>query len=125
MLEDKNNTDYKVDRLEKLLLELKRNIELRSELIKLDLTDKLTRILSGFLLILFLSIIGLIVLFNCSFALAYAIDTYLNDMALSFVAVGGIFLVLALCIYWMRNRLITQPIVNFLARLLLEKDNKK
>ena len=125
MLEDKKNTDYKVDRLEKLLLELKRNIELRSELIKLDLTDKLTRILSGFLLILFLSIIGLIVLFNCSFALAYAIDTYLHDMALSFVAVGGIFLVLALCIYWMRNRLITQPIVNFLARLLLEKDNKK
>ena len=123
MIEDKNID--KVDRLEKLLLELKKNIELRGELFKLDLTDKLTRILSSFLLILFLSILGLIVIFNVSFALAFALDSYLNDLVVSFAIVGGIFFVLALCIYWMRKRLITQPIVNFLARIILEKDTKK
>ena len=124
MFEDRNNTE-KVNRLEKLLLELKRNVELRSELIKLDLTDKLTRILSSFILVLILCMIGLIILFNGSFALAYAIDNYMHNLVASFAIVGGIFFVLALFVYGMRKRLITQPIVNLLAQILLDKDSKK
>lgn len=121
MIDDKKN----IDRLETLFFELKKYIELRSDLVKLDLTEKLTRLLSVIVLFFIFILVGLVILFNASFALAYAINSHLHDLVASFAIVGGVFFVIAFGIYCMRERLITQPIVNFIARLILEKKNKK
>ena len=117
--------DKKINNLEALFYELKKYIELRSDVLKLDLTEKLTIIFSRLILIMVLIVLGFVILFNCSFMLAYAIDSHLHNLTQSFACVGGILVFLALCIFMMRKRLITQPLVNFFGRLLLEKGNKR
>ncbi len=117
--------DKNIKDLETLFFELKQYIELRGDLFRLDLTEKLTIIFSRMILIMILTIFGLIVSFNCSLMLVYAIDSCIHNLLLSYTVVGALFTLIALIIYSMRKQLITRPIVNFLSRLILEKKQDK
>lgn len=119
------NDNKNIGRLEELFFELKKYIELKEDYYKLELTEKLTRFLSRLILVLILALFGLVILFNLSFMLAFWINSYINNIIVSFACVGGIWAVASLCIYAYRTRLITQPIVNFLGKLLLDKSNQK
>ena len=88
------STDKTIDSLQALFTEVKHYVDLQKDYIKLDITHKLTVLLSTLILILVLVILG------------YAIIT------------GGI-LLLGILVYVFRQRLIIQPLINFLANLLL------
>ena len=114
-----------IDQLETLYKEIKQYVELKTEFAKLDLTEKLTLLLSRFILTVVLILLGMMALFYFSFMVVYAIDSYLHDLVASFAIVGGVILIISLWVYCMRRRLIVQPIDNYLGKLLLEKGNKK
>ena len=117
--------DKKIDNLESLYKEVKQYVELQGKYIQLDTTEKLTILMSRLFLVLTLFTLGMMALLFCSFMLAYALNNYLDNMVQSFAIVTGIFILLMLLVLLMRKRLFTQPIVNFLGKLLLEKRNKK
>lgn len=114
-----------IDQLEALYNEIKQYVELKTEIVKLDTTEKLTLLLSKLILTIVLILLGAMALFYFSFMVVYAIDSYLHNLVQSFAIVGGILLIISLWVYCMRRRLIVQPIVNYLGKLLLEKGNKK
>lgn len=51
------------------------------------------------------------VLLFCSIAAAYALGTYFNSDALGFLTVGGFYLVVTLCLFMIKDKIVEGPIL--------------
>lgn len=112
-------TDKTIDSLQALFSEVKHYVDLQKDYVKLDITHKLTILLSTLILILVLVILGMIALLYLSFTLAYVLETYVGGLTNSYAIITGGILILGFIIYAFRKKLIIQPLTNFLANLLL------
>ena len=113
--------DKNIDNLQQLFVELKKYAELQKDYVKLHLVEKLTILVSSLILVLVLVILGIIALFYLSFTLAYVLAPHVGGLMGSYGITGCIILLIILIIFF-RKRLIMQPMVNFLANLLLNDD---
>ncbi|MCI5742682.1 phage holin family protein [Phocaeicola faecicola] len=116
--------DKSIDNLEALFKEVKKYINLQGQYLKLELVEKLTILLSTLILVFVLGMLGIMALFYFSFMLVYALDSFTNSLIASYAIIGGGLLIIAFIIYKMRQTLIFQPMVNFLAKLFLDEDNE-
>ena len=116
--------DKSIDNLEALFKEVKKYINLQGQYLKLELVEKLTILLSTLILVFVLGMLGIMALFYFSFMLVYALDSFTNSLIGSYAIIGGGLLIIAFIIYKMRQTLIFQPMVNFLAKLFLDEDNE-
>lgn len=112
--------DKNIDNLQQLFVELKKYAELQKDYVKLHLVEKLTILVSS--LILVLVILGIIALFYLSFTLAYVLAPHVGGLMVSYGIITGCIILLIILIIFFRKRLIMQPMVNFLANLLLNDD---
>ena len=110
--------------MEALFKEVKKYINLQGQYLKLELVEKLTILLSTLILVFVLGMLGIMALFYFSFMLVYALDSFTNSLIASYAIIGGGLLIIAFIIYKMRQTLIFQPMVNFLAKLFLDEDNE-
>ena len=117
-------SDKNINRLESLFFEVKKYMDLQTDLAKLDFTEKLSIIFSQAILVIIFAVLGLLILLTCSFMLVYVLNDYLHDLVLSFGILCAAFVLILLIIYWKREQLITRHVVNFLGRLFLDKANK-
>ena len=113
------STDKTIDNLQTLFTEVKHYVDLQKDYVKLDITHKLTILLSTLILILVLVVLGMIALFYLSFTLAYVLEPLVGGLTTSYTIITGGILLLGALIYGCRQRLIIQPLTNFLANLLL------
>ena len=116
--------DKSIDNLEALFKEVKKYINLQGQYLKLELVEKLTILLSTLILVFVLGMLGIMALFYFSFMLVYALASFTNSLIASYAIIGGGLLIIAFIIYKMRQTLIFQPMVNFLAKLFLDEDNE-
>lgn len=116
--------DKSIDNLEALFKEVKKYINLQGQYLKLELVEKLTILLSTLILVFVLGMLGIMALFYFSFMLVYALDSFTNSLIASYAIIGGGLLIISFIIYKMRQTLIFQPMVNFLAKLFLDEDNE-
>ena len=114
--------DKNIDNLQQLFVELKKYAELQKDYVKLHLVEKLTILVSSLILVLVLVILGIIALFYLSFTLAYVLAPHVGGLMVSFEKITGCIILLIILIIFFRKRLIMQPMVNFLANLLLNDD---
>ena len=112
--------DKSIDNLTELFKEVKKYLKLQGEYVKLDLVEKLTILLSTLTLIFFLIILGTMAAFYLSFMLVYVLASATGSLVAGYAIIGGILILLAFIIYRLRQKLIFQPMVNFLARLFLD-----
>ena len=112
--------DKSIDNLTELFKEVKKYLKLQGEYVKLDLVEKLTILLSTLTLIFVLIIIGTMAAFYLSFMLVYVLASATGSLVAGYAIIGGILILLAFIIYRLRQKLIFQPMVNFLARLFLD-----
>lgn len=114
------SNDRNIETIGQLVEIIKRYIGLQKEYMKLDVVDKIVRLLTAltiFAIIVVLLMLALIYLsFACAFALAPAVG---NVMAFTIVG-GGYVLAIILCVSF-RHKWIEKPLVNFLANLFLNK----
>lgn len=103
-------------------------LEKRIDLFRLELTERVIRILSvlitGFLL---LSIIGMFTLF-ASIAAAFYVGTRLNSTGTGFLIIAGVYGLLALLLYIFRRTFIVQPVLSLIIgefREELEEEQKE
>ena len=113
------STDKTIDNLQTLFTEVKHYVDLQKDYVKLDITHKLTILLSTLILILVLVVLGMIAMFYLSFTLAYVLEPLVGGLTTSYAIITGGILLLGALIYGCRQRLIIQPLTNFLANLLL------
>lgn len=112
--------DKSIDNLTELFKEAKKYLKLQGEYVKLDLVEKLTILLSTLTLIFVLIILGTMAAFYLSFMLVYVLASATGSLVAGYAIIGGILILLAFIIYRLRQKLIFQPMVNFLARLFLD-----
>lgn len=112
-------TDRTIDSLQALFTEVKHYVDLQKDYVKLDITHKLTILLSTLILIFILVVLGMIALFYLSFTLAYVLEPYVGGLTNSYAIITGGILLIGIQIYAFRQKLIIQPLTNFLANLLL------
>ena len=112
--------DKSIDNLTELFKEVKKYLKLQGEYVKLDLAEKLTILLSTLTLIFVLIILGTMAAFYLSFMLVYVLASATGSLVAGYAIIGGILIFLAFIIYRLRQKLIFQPMVNFLARLFLD-----
>lgn len=112
--------DKSIDNLTELFKEVKKYLKLQGEYVKLDLVEKLTILLSTLTLIFVLIILGTMAAFYLSFMLVYVLASATGSFVAGYAIIGGILILLAFIIYRLRQKLIFQPMVNFLARLFLD-----
>ena len=112
--------DKSIDNLTELFKEVKKYLKLQGEYAKLDLVEKLTILLSTLILIFVLIILGTMAAFYLSFMLVYVLASATDSLVAGYAIIGGILILLAFIIYRLRQKLIFQPMVNFLARLFLD-----
>lgn len=114
-----------IENLQQLFAETKKYVELQTEYAKLELTEKLTILLSTLILVLILIILGMVTLFYFSFTIAYVLAPYIGGLMSSFALITMFLLVLMALVYHYRQRLIVAPMVKFLANLFLRDANKQ
>ena len=114
--------DRSIENLQQLFVEFKKYLKLQKEYTKLEITEKLSILLSALVLLSVVIILGMVALFYLSFALAYILDPL---VMVSFSIIAGFHLLLVLLVITFRKKLIINPMVNFIAGLFFENDNEK
>ena len=109
-----------IDNLQTLLAEMKHYANLQKDYIKLDITHKLSVLLSTLMLIFIIVGLGLIALLYLSFTLAYMLEVYVGGMMNSYAIITGTVVLIGMLIYLCRQRIIIQPLSRFLTNLMLD-----
>ena len=115
--------DKSIENFQQLFFEFKKYLELQKEYTKLELTEKLTILLSTLIMIVILIILGMVALFYLLFALAYVLEPLGGGLMASFAIIAGINILIMALVIIFRNQLIISPMVHFLANLFL-RDSK-
>lgn len=113
-----------INNVRELIQDFKKYLELQKEYTKLEITEKLTIIISSVLLAVVLAILGMIVLFYLSLAFVYLLAPYVGGLIVSFTITAAIILLVMLMVYIFRKQLIVTPLVNFLVNLFAKKRTK-
>ena len=113
--------DKSIDNLQQLFIEIKKYIELQKEYVTLDVVEKLTIIISTLISVLIFIILAMIALLFLSFTLAYLLAPYVGGMTGSYAIITGIIVTLIILIAVFRKKLIVQPLICFLGKILLNR----
>ncbi|MGI6223618.1 MAG: phage holin family protein [Prevotella sp.] len=114
------SSDKNIETISQLVQTLKHYIGLQQEYVKLDVIEKSVRILTALIMTLILSTLFLIMVIYLSFALAYALEPLVGDVA-AFAIVAGIYLVVLALLIVFRHQWIEKPLVKFLTDILMSK----
>jgi uncharacterized membrane protein YgcG len=112
------SSEKNVETISQIIEMVKHNIELRKEYAKLDIVEKVVRLLSATALALTLSVIMAFVLLFASAAVAVWLSAYIGR-TLALLSVTGFYLLFLLVVYASRKSWIERPLVKYLSRLLL------
>lgn len=110
-----------IENIGRLFLEFKKYLELQKEFVKLDATEKTAVVFSAALIVAVILLLGSIALLFFAFAMAYYLGNVLESLSLGFCVIGAAVVIIALIFYSNRNRMVIQPIVRFMANLILSK----
>lgn len=86
-------------------------VDAQTDSLKLKLTKRLTRYISGSVKLITLLILAALALVFFSFAAAFALSEYLENTALAFTYIGGFYIVLLLIVLLLSNFMIKRPIL--------------
>ncbi len=114
------SSDKNVETIAQLIEVLKHYLGLQTEYLKLDVIDKVVRLLTAATLAIVFVLIIIAVFMYASFATAFWLSAYIGT-AKAFLVVGGFHLLIFILFVIFRKSWIEKPLVRFLAGLFLSK----
>ena len=118
------SNDKSIENLQQLFGEVKKYLALQKEYTLLEVSEKLTILLSTLVLILIVIILSMVALFYLSFTCAYLLAPVLGSTMLSFALITALVILLTIVIIRFRKRLIINPMAKFIANLFIANPNK-
>ena len=109
------------DTLLNLVESIKRYLGYQEKFVKLDLTEKLTLLLTALILGSIIFVIGLIAIIFLALTLSAALKAWLGSPCAAYAIVAAIFILLCLLVYFMRAKWLISPLSRFFSNLLLDK----
>lgn len=113
------NNQQSSNQFQDLYTAIKKFLALNIEYTKVKLIEKLSILLSTLLLLILILLLSSGALFYLFFALAFALESTLGSMALSYTVISSLYLILIALLVVFRKQLIINPLVKFLSNLLL------
>ncbi len=114
------SNDNNVESIAQLIETFKHYIGLQSEYVKLDVIEKVVRLLTAIAVLLGICLLMVFATIAFSFAAVYGLEPY-TGLPVAFCFLGGFYLLLLWFFFLFRHRLVERPLVKFLASLLLSK----
>ncbi len=114
------SSDKNVENIAQLAELLKHYFGLQTEYVKLDVIDKVVRLLTAAALFIIFFLIIIAVMMFLSFALAYWLSAFIGMVA-AFIVVAGLHVGLLLLFFLFHHSWIERPLVRFLANMLMSK----
>ena len=114
------STDNNVETIGQLVEVLKDYIGLQKEYVKLDVIEKVVRLITAVTLLGILTASIMMIIIFGSFAVAYALAPSLVGMATSFCVVVAFYIVLFLLIFAFRKQWIERPVIRILTSILMD-----
>ena len=114
------SSDKNVENIGQLAELLKHYLGLQTEYVKLDVIDKVVRLLTAAALAILFFLLIIAVMMFLSFAAAYRMGQHIG-MAPAFCIVGAFHLLLLVLFFLFHEKWIERPLVRFLANLLMSK----
>jgi len=114
------SSDKNVETIGQLVEVLKHYIGLQSEYMRLDVVDKVVRLLTALTIGALLLALLALALIYLSFAAAFALADFVG-LAPAFCIVAGAYLLALVLFIVFRHQWIEKPLVKFLASLLMQK----
>lgn len=111
--------DENIETIGQLVEVLKHYMGLQTEYIKLNVVEKIVRLLTAITMTVVLLLLVILALIYLSFAVAYALEPLIG-LSLAFFAVAGVYILILLLFIIFRKKWIEKPLVSFLANLLME-----
>ncbi len=115
----------KQTKLGRLLEDLKDYADLRMDLVKLQIVENVSTLFSkgiGFVLMLLLMALGLIML---TVAFTLLLSAWIGSLIWAFVIMGCFFVLVAVIVYQMRDRLFGGSMVAMFNKMFFSTDNKE
>lgn len=113
-------SDKSIESLRQLFVEFKKYLNLQKEYTRLEVTEKLSVLLSMLIVILLAVILGMMALFYLSFTLAYLLAPAVGGITVSFCLLAVFYALLAVLLITCRKRLVIDPMVKFIAGLFMK-----
>jgi len=117
------NNQEPSENFQQLYADVKKYVELQTEYVKVEFVEKLSILLSTFLIVVLAIILLVAALFYMFFSLAYALLPLVGSLALSFCIISCIYFILIGFLFLFRKKIIINPLVKFLSKLFLTKTN--
>jgi hypothetical protein len=112
------SSDKNVENIAQLVEVLKNYIGLQKEYVKLDVIDKVVKLVTALTIAIVFIILGVAVLFYLSFAIVHWLEP-LTGLGLAYFLIAMLFLILIILVCVYRKAWIERPLVRFLADTLL------
>ncbi len=112
------SSDKNIETFAQLLESAKHYVGVQSEYVKLDVIEKVVKLLTVATITLLVLLLAMLMLTYLSFAIAYGLGAYIG-MPWAFVLVAGIYFAFLVLFLLKRRQWIEKPLVKFLADLLL------
>ena len=113
------SSDQNVETIAQLIEALKHYLGLQTEYVKLDVIDKVVRLLTTATLAILLFLILVVVMLFASLGLAFWLSKHIG-LTSAFMAVAALHAFVLLLVYAFRGPWIERPLVRYLARLLMK-----
>lgn len=114
------NNDKSIENLRQLFVEFKKYLSLQKEYTRLEVTEKLSVLLSMLIVILLTVILGMMALFYLSFTAAYLLAPIVGGITVSFSLLAVFYILLAILLISFRKQIVINPMVRFIAKLFLK-----
>ncbi len=120
-----SDENYKTSKeLKNLFEDFKEYLELKYDILKLDISERFVLFFSSFYSFFILLVLIPFALFFFSFALAFYLGKILQSPILGFVTVGAIYLVFILVFLIFKGRILNRPLVKAMLSLFFRKNDK-
>lgn len=118
--ESNQDTEDFMEATGELLAYVKEYVNDRIEYIKLDVAEKTATTTSSVVTILVLSVVGILALVFGSTALGLFLGERLDSYALGFAIVFGIYVVVGLALYFLKNQIVTAPVLTAIIKKMYQ-----
>jgi len=108
------------DVMAQLVASVKRYLGYQKKFIKLDLTEKLTILLTALILGAIIFVIGIIAVIFLALTVAAIIETLTGSTWIAYGIVTCLFILLCVLLFLMREKWIVNPLTQFFSNILLD-----
>jgi hypothetical protein len=103
---------------------VKAYIRLKIDYLKLNLTEKLSLIISALLISIILFLVFLFISMFISIAFIFWFRDHAGPLYAGALIVAGFYLLIGLIVFLMRNKLFIDPLVSQISKILLEEEDE-